>query len=81
MHRNVGTLFFSNLTLDFIEDCIPTECERSTSKMDVDRAILAAAYRLAFSIFFYLLFLFIYLFFYLFIFSSIVTAPQVERKR
>ena len=45
VHRNVGALFFSNLMLDVIEYCIP---HWSTSEMDVDQAILAAAYRQAF---------------------------------
>ena len=48
--RNVSALFFSNLMFDVIKDCIP-HCVRSTREMDVDRATLAAVYRLGFSIF------------------------------
>ena len=36
---------------DFFRDGPLAACERSTSEMDVDRATLAAAYRLGFSIF------------------------------
>ena len=50
VRRNVGALFFSNLMFDVIKDCIP-HCVRSTREMDVDRATLAAVYRLGFSIF------------------------------
>ena len=51
VRRNVGALFFSNLTLTSSTIAFHTACERSTSEMDVDRAILAAAYRLGSSIF------------------------------
>ena len=51
--QNIGALFFSNLMLDVIKNCIRihSACQRCSSEMVIDWATLAAMYRLCFSIF------------------------------
>ena len=50
VRQHSGALFFSNLTLDIIEDCIPISTLHaiSTSEMDIDQATIAAMYRLGY---------------------------------